>query len=100
MPVIEPSGAYITSLLATIQTCGCASAGAAPSAIPAARRKRPSNRCMVAVTSGHLGGFEQAAPAQQRVGLRLAATEGDVGLLRLARGRPRQAVVRRALGTG
>ena len=23
-PVIEPSGAYITSLLAVIQTCGCA----------------------------------------------------------------------------
>jgi hypothetical protein len=39
---------------------------------------------MVAVTSGRLRGFEQAAPAQQRVGLRLAAAEGDIGLLGLA----------------
>jgi hypothetical protein len=48
---------------------------------------------MVDVTAGCLRGFQQAAAAQQRIRLRLAAAEGDVGLLRLARAARRVDVV-------
>src|SRR6185436_14882604 len=50
--------------------------------------------------SRRLRGFEQAPPPQQRVGLRLAAAEGDIGILRVARAARRIDVVVQAFGGG
>src|ERR1700730_7955683 len=90
-PVIEPSGAYSNSLVAVIQTCGCACAVLAPSPVPPASSSRPSSARIKIFTSGSLfissglGRFQQPAPAQERLGLRLAAAEGDIGVFRIDR---------------
>ena len=50
--------------------------------------------------SRRLRGFEQAPPPQQRVRLRLAAAEGDIGVLRVARTARRIDVIMQAFGGG
>src|SRR6266851_3330128 len=84
-PVIEPSGAYSNSLVAVIQTCGCARAGGASSIIKPTSPSSAKSRRVAVSTSGRLGLDQKAAAAQERVGLRLTAAEGDIGLLGIAR---------------
>src|SRR6478735_3199277 len=61
---------------------------------------KPDKRCMIDVTSSRLRGFEQATPTQERVRLGLAAAEGDIGLLGLARAARRVDVVVQTFGSG
>src|SRR3979409_1893943 len=75
-----------------IQTCGCACAVGAPRAVPPTSSSKPSNRRIYLFMSGSLG-FQQAAATQQRVRLRLAATEGDIGVFWIARAARRIDVV-------
>src|SRR6185437_9364171 len=89
--VIDPSGAKINSLVEVIQTCGWACAVPEPSVA----KQTSSNTAMrrAGPISGCLWNFKEAATAQQRVGLRLPAAEGDIGLFRIARAAGRIDVV-------
>src|ERR1700744_5298003 len=94
-PVSVPSGAYRSSLTEMIQTCGCACAAVAPKSNSISRARRQAMR-----TSGCFRLFQQAAAAQERVGLGLAPTEGDIGGLRVDRAAAGIDVVMQALGGG
>src|SRR5882757_2809144 len=92
----------MNSLEAVIQTCGCACAAVAPSAKAAASSSKPNSRRIAGFTlslftSGCLGCFQQPAPQQQRIGLRLPAAERDIGFLWVARAARRIDVVVQAL---
>src|ERR1700752_3176523 len=97
-PVTEPSGAYINSLVEVIQTCGWACASVALSIASKAASSKPSGRGDIGLISGRLLGFHPAAAAQQRIRRGLAATEGDIGLFRIARAAGRIDVVMQPLG--
>src|SRR5206468_12128199 len=73
---------------------------AVPSTMPPARRSRLNNPRMVDITSGRRSCFEQTPTTQQRVRLRLAATERDIGFLGLARAARRIDIVMQSPGSG
>src|SRR5204863_9648825 len=81
-------------------TWGWAKAAPAPPDRTAIRASRPNSRLMRRVTSGGLGGVEQATPAQQRVGLGRAAAERDIGVFGVARSAGGIDVVMQPLGEG
>src|SRR3984885_15567903 len=96
-PVIEPSGAYINSLVDVIQTCGWACAAVEPNIPKRATSSQPIRRDGACFISDHRR-FQQTAAAEQGIRRGLPAAEGDIGIFRIARTAGGIDVVVQALG--